>query len=65
MGALPKRKRAKSHKGGRLNHLNMSIPALVACSQCHNLKLSHVVCPFCGTYAGREVIQPKSSKTLK
>ncbi len=27
------------------------------CPQCHSPRLPHRVCPVCGTYAGREVIE--------
>jgi len=60
--ALPKRKYAKSRQGKRRSHLALKIPALVDCAQCHNLKLAHHVCPTCGSYAGREVIEIKSPK---
>jgi large subunit ribosomal protein L32 len=35
---------------------------MIECSRCHSLKLSHQVCPTCGTYDGREVIEVKSPK---
>lgn len=35
----------------------MAVPKLVECPQCHELKLSHRVCPKCGFYKGREVLQ--------
>ncbi|MBT3363667.1 MAG: 50S ribosomal protein L32 [Chloroflexi bacterium] len=62
MGALPKRRRASSHRGARWAHLSLSLPSLSACPQCHNLKPTHVVCPTCGSYAGKEVLEIKSSK---
>ena len=62
MGALPKRKYAKARQGRRRGHLGV-IPALLdSCPQCHSPKLSHHVCPTCGSYAGREVIEIKSPK---
>ena len=60
--ALPKRKYAKAKQGRRRSHLALSIAALVDCPQCHSFKLSHHVCPTCGTYDGREVIEIKSPK---
>ena len=60
--ALPKRKYAKSRQGKRRSHLALKTPALVDCPQCHNPKLPHHVCPTCGSYAGREVIEIKSPK---
>jgi large subunit ribosomal protein L32 len=60
--ALPKRKYAKARQGKRRSHLARSIVTLDTCPQCHSPKLSHRICPTCGTYAGREVIEIKSPK---
>lgn len=60
--AVPKKKYVKSRQGKRRSHLALSVPKLVECSQCHNLKLPHHVCPSCGSYAGRDVIEIKSPK---
>ena len=62
MGALPKRKTAKARQGKRRSHLGLKPPLLDHCPQCHSPKLSHHVCPTCGNYAGREVIEIKSPK---
>ena len=62
MGALPKRKYAKARQGKRRSHLVVNVPPLDYCPQCHSPKLSHHVCPTCGTYAGREVIIMESEK---
>ena len=62
MGAEPKRKYAKARQGERRQHIKLSPPSLVSCAQCHNLKLPHHVCPSCGSYAGREVIEIKGPK---
>ena len=62
MGALPKRKTAKAHQGKRRSHSALAQPSLDNCPQCHSPKLSHRVCPTCGSYAGREVIEVDSDK---
>jgi len=62
MGALPKRKTAKGRQRRRRSHLALRTPKLVACPQCHALRPSHQVCPACGTYHGRPVIEVKSPK---
>ncbi len=62
MGALPKRKTAKARQGKRRSHLKLTPPALEDCPQCHGPKLPHHVCPACGFYAGREVIEAASPK---
>ncbi|MFC1993094.1 50S ribosomal protein L32 [Chloroflexota bacterium] len=60
MGALPKRKYAKARQGKRRSHLGRTSPPLDYCPQCRSSKLAHHVCPVCGSYAGREVIEVKS-----
>ena len=60
--ALPKRKYAKARQGKRRSHLKLSPPALVNCPQCNSPMLPHHVCPTCGSYNGREVIEIKSPK---
>ena len=62
MGALPKRKYAKARQGKRRGHLRFTPPHLDYCPQCHSPKLPHHVCPTCGFYAGREVIEIESPK---
>ena len=55
MGALPKRKTSKARRNKRRGQDKVIGPSLVECSRCRNPKLSHHVCPTCGTYNGREV----------
>ena len=62
MGALPKRKTAKARRDKRRSHLGLNPPQLGYCPQCHSPKLPHHVCPTCGSYAGREVIEVKGPK---
>jgi large subunit ribosomal protein L32 len=54
--AVPKRKTSKTRKRKRLTHWKLSAPNLVECPQCHELKLPHKVCPHCGYYKGREIV---------
>ncbi len=63
MGALPKRKTAKARRDKRRSHFALKPPQLEYCPQCHSPKLPHHVCPVCGSYAGREVIEVKSPKS--
>ena len=62
MGALPKRKISKARRGQRRSHDSLTPPALVNCPQCNSPKPPHQVCPVCGTYDGREVVEIKTSK---
>ena len=62
MGALPKRKYAKARQGKRRSHLGLASPSLNYCPQCHTPKLSHHVCPVCGSYDGRQVVEIEGPK---
>jgi large subunit ribosomal protein L32 len=62
MPPLPKRRYSKARAGKRRSHQAANSPAVQACPRCHKMKLSHRVCPTCGTYGGHEVIEPKGKK---
>lgn len=62
MSPPPKRKYAKARQGKRRSHLHLQQPVLNECPQCHSFKLAHHVCPTCGSYAGREVVEIKQPK---
>jgi len=57
MAPLPKRKISKGRRNRRRTHDAISTPKLVECPQCHELHLPHRMCPNCGTYRGRTVIE--------
>jgi len=59
---VPKKKTSKSRQGKRRSHLRLRPPALDICPHCHNAKLAHHVCPNCGWYKDREVVEIKSTK---
>lgn len=54
--AVPRRKISKTQQRKRRTHKNATPPALATCDRCLQPKLSHRVCPHCGHYAGRQVI---------
>jgi len=54
--AVPKQKRSKSRQLKARSQIFLRRPALVKCSKCSRLILPHAICPFCGYYRGREVI---------
>ncbi len=60
--ALPKGKVSKMRGRLRRTHYKISAPTLVACPQCHEMKLTHRVCKNCGTYNGRQVIAINDDK---
>lgn len=54
--AVPKRKTSKARRDKRRANWKLSVPGMVECPQCGELKLPHRACKACGTYKGREVI---------
>ena len=56
--AVPKQKtgRASTHTRRSAND-RIDAPARSACPQCGEVKLPHRVCPNCGYYKNREVIE--------
>jgi large subunit ribosomal protein L32 len=56
MPPLPKKKHSVARKKRKRAHIKATIPTLIACPQCRSPKPSHQVCPVCGTYNGRQVL---------
>ncbi|MBN1685953.1 MAG: 50S ribosomal protein L32 [Spirochaetales bacterium] len=58
--AVPKHKTSKARARGRKSiNMKLSAPTLVECNNCGNRVLPHRVCPKCGYYKGRQVIEPE------
>ena len=54
--AVPKRKTSKARRDKRRTHFKLAAPSLQACPTCDSPKRPHAVCPTCGTYNGRDVL---------
>jgi len=46
----------KGERNQRRMHIVLKAPPLVSCPKCGKPVLPHIVCPNCGYYKGREVI---------
>ena len=55
--AVPKNKVSKARRNKRRANWKLSVPGMVKCPQCHEFKMPHRVCKFCGYYNGKEVIK--------
>ena len=55
--ANPKRQHSRQRQRKRRTHYKTAVPNLATCPQCHKAVLSHRVCPFCGYYKGKPVIE--------
>jgi len=58
----PKRKHSKGKRDRRRSHDALTAPNLVACSNCGEPRPPHTVCPKCGYYEGKEVIEMKKEE---
>jgi len=56
---LPAKKSSRSSKRRRASHFALKKGELSFCSHCKKKILPHHICPFCGYYAGREIIKIK------
>jgi large subunit ribosomal protein L32 len=54
---VPKRKTGKAVRDSRRAHDHLEAPAQSLCPQCHQPKLPHRVCPTCGSYKGKEIVE--------
>ena len=55
--AVPKKRTSRARRDKRRATHKVHAPRLNQCPRCHSPRLPHRVCPVCGTYAGREVIE--------
>lgn len=54
----PKRRKTSARRDERRAHWKRVAAAPNSlCPQCHKPKLPHRVCPHCGTYKGRDVLE--------
>jgi large subunit ribosomal protein L32 len=54
---VPKRKTSKSRRDKRNAHRAIAGPSLSRCPQCNEMRLPHRVCPGCGYYRDRLVLE--------
>ena len=57
----PKHKHSKSRRDKRAAHFKVVLRSLSVCPRCHQAKMPHRVCAFCGYYRGRQVLILKES----
>ena len=55
--AVPKRRKSKSRSRMRRSHNAVKPIQLTYCPQCGTPAPSHVVCPTCGQYQGRTLVE--------
>lgn len=60
--AVPKKKISKAKRNTRRSHDGISMIRPTTCPQCHEPVIPHRVCPECGTYRGRTIIETEESE---
>lgn len=53
----PKRQHSRQRGRKRRTHWKAVLPGLGPCSHCKQLIVPHRVCPFCGFYKGKSVVE--------
>lgn len=53
----PKRRHSKRRTSQRRAHDFLKVKGLTECPSCHERVLPHRVCPFCGKYKNREIVE--------
>lgn len=61
--AVPKRKHSNSRSRKRRTHDALTAKQLTFCPKCSTALPTHVVCPNCGYYMGRTVVEAVEAKS--
>jgi len=59
--AVPKRKLSKSRKRLRRGHHKAASMKTQTCPRCGDPKLPHRVCPSCGYYRGKKMVEVRDA----
>lgn len=58
----PKRRHSQARTSKRRAHDHLTAASVSECPNCHEKKrMPHRICPHCGFYKGREVLEVKES----
>ncbi len=63
--ANPKRRHSRERGRLRRTHYKLKENNLSKCPQCEKFKLPHMVCPHCGYYKGRQLVEIKTAEEKK
>jgi large subunit ribosomal protein L32 len=59
--AVPKKRKSKSKRNMRRSHDSINMQGVTTCPHCHEPVLPHHVCPECGTYKGKTIVETEES----
>ncbi len=57
--AVQQRRNSKTRKAKRRTHYKLAAPAFGKCPNCGAFKQPHRMCPTCGQYDGKQVVEVK------
>lgn len=60
--SVPKKKKTSSKTKKGRSHQALAEIKLIKCPKCGKPTKSHQVCPFCGSYQGKEIVKLKIKK---
>ncbi len=60
--AVPKRRQSNARTGSRRAHDHKTPKQLMSCPQCSTAVPPHVICPNCGHYMGRKIVETEEKK---
>jgi large subunit ribosomal protein L32 len=63
--AVPKRKHSNARTGSRRSHDNKALIQTTFCKECNTAIMTHVICPKCGVYMDRKIVEPKVKKNKR
>jgi large subunit ribosomal protein L32 len=56
----PKRRHSIARKGKRRSSIHLTVRGSVICKNCQARHIPHTICPNCGYYRGKQVVNIKS-----
>lgn len=62
MGVQQHRRSKSRNRRRRAEILKLENPSIVTCPKCHELKQPHRICPACGYYDGRKILEVNKKK---
>ena len=57
---VPKKRVSRTRRDKRRTHHKVTLPNVVACPHCEEMMLPHRICPSCGFYKERSVVEIES-----
>ncbi len=55
--ANPTHRHTRARRDKRRANCKLTAPDIITCPDCQEPRLSHRVCPSCGTYNGKKIIE--------